>query len=130
MDQRHAPDRPAVPAGNSARDRAQSDPRAFPRRLCDVARLLQDAGMTSATVEPVVDEFLSRQRAMYAGGSTEPVAEMLADCVVWHVPGTSPIAGDHVGREEVLAYFRRRRELAGGGAAGRQARRDRPVCGA
>jgi len=70
--------------------------------------------MTSTTVEPVVEEFLSRQRAMYAGGSTEAVAQMLADCVVWHVPGTSPIAGDHVGREEVLAYFRARRELAGG----------------
>ncbi len=49
---------------------------------------------------------------MYAGGPVEPVAELLADDIVWHVPGTSPIAGDHRGREAVIAYFERRRTLA------------------
>ena len=49
---------------------------------------------------------------MYAGGDVEPVAELLADDVVWHVPGTSPISGDHVGKASVIAYFERRRELA------------------
>ncbi len=58
-------------------------------------------------------EFLSRQRHMYLGGPVEPVAQMLAPDVIWHVPGTSPIAGDHTGRADVLAYFARRRELAG-----------------
>jgi acyl-CoA thioesterase FadM/ketosteroid isomerase-like protein len=62
----------------------------------------------------VVDEFLARQRAMYAGGDLAPVEELLADDVVWHVPGTSPIAGDHRGREAVIAYFEHRRALAGG----------------
>ena len=49
---------------------------------------------------------------MYAGGAVEPVAELLAPDIVWHVPGASPIAGDHRGRDAVIAYFRRRRELA------------------
>ena len=49
---------------------------------------------------------------MYGGGPVEPVAELLAEDVVWHVPGTSPIAGDHRGREAVIAYFERRRALA------------------
>ncbi len=49
---------------------------------------------------------------MYAGGDLEAVAELLAPDVVWHVPGGSPIAGDHHGREAVLAYFERRRALA------------------
>ncbi len=49
---------------------------------------------------------------MYAGGDVEPVAELLAPDVVWHVPGTSPIAGDHRGRDAVIAYFERRRALA------------------
>lgn len=49
---------------------------------------------------------------MYAGGDVEAVAELLADDVVWHVPGSSPIAGDHRGREAVVAYFERRRALA------------------
>jgi len=62
----------------------------------------------------VVDDFLARQRDMYAGGDLEPVNELLADDVVWHVPGTSPIAGEYRGRDAVVGYFRRRRALAGG----------------
>jgi uncharacterized protein len=65
-------------------------------------------------VKAVVDEFLTRQREMYAGGDLAPVEALLAEDVVWHVPGTSPIAGDYRGREAVSGYFRRRRELAGG----------------
>src|SRR3954462_10249041 len=65
----------------------------------------------------VVDEFLARQREMYAGGDLAAVEELLAEDVVWHVPGSSPIAGDHRGRESVTAYFRLRRELAGGAMA-------------
>jgi uncharacterized protein len=49
---------------------------------------------------------------MYAGGDVGAVAELLAEDVVWHVPGTSPIAGDHAGRAAVIAYFERRRALA------------------
>lgn len=64
--------------------------------------------------EAVVEEFLARQREMYAGGDVAPVEELLAEDVVWHVPGSSPIAGDYRGRAAVTAYFRRRRELAGG----------------
>jgi ketosteroid isomerase-like protein len=63
--------------------------------------------------EELVAELHRRQREMYAGGPTAPVAELLAEDVVWHVPGRSPIAGDHRGRDAVIAYFRRRRELAG-----------------
>jgi hypothetical protein len=66
------------------------------------------------TVKAVVDEFLTRQREMYAGGDLAPVTELLAEDVIWHVPGTSPIAGEYCGREAVIGYFRRRRELAGG----------------
>jgi YbgC/YbaW family acyl-CoA thioester hydrolase len=62
----------------------------------------------------VVEEFLTRQREMYAGGDLAPVTELLAEDVVWHVPGSSPIAGDYRGRDAVLEYFRLRRELAGG----------------
>jgi acyl-CoA thioesterase FadM/ketosteroid isomerase-like protein len=62
----------------------------------------------------IVEEFLARQREMYAGGDAAPVEQMLDEDVVWHVPGTSPIAGDYRGREAVAGYFRRRRALAGG----------------
>jgi hypothetical protein len=60
----------------------------------------------------LVAELHRRQGQMYAGGSIDPVLELLAEDIVWHVPGTSPIAGDHRGRQAVAAYFERRRELA------------------
>jgi uncharacterized protein len=67
-----------------------------------------------AEANTVVEKFLTRQREMYAGGDLAPVEELLAEDVVWHVPGWSPIAGDYRGREAVTEYFRLRRELAGG----------------
>lgn len=63
--------------------------------------------------EELVAELHRRQGEMYGGGAVEPVARLLAPHVVWHVPGTSPIAGDHRGIEEVIAYFEKRRRLAG-----------------
>jgi uncharacterized protein len=60
----------------------------------------------------VVREFHERQRRFYAGGDAEPLRAMLADDVVWHVPGRNPLAGDHRGIEAVMDYFARRRDLA------------------
>jgi ketosteroid isomerase-like protein len=60
----------------------------------------------------LVAELHRRQAKMYAGGPVEPVAELLAESIVWRVPGNSPIAGEHRGVETVLAYFAKRRQLA------------------
>lgn len=49
---------------------------------------------------------------MYAGGPVDSVVELLAGDIVWRVPGHSPIAGDHRGVEQVVAYFELRRQLA------------------
>ena len=62
----------------------------------------------------LVDELHRRQGEMYAGGPVEPVLELLDPKIVWHVPGHSPIAGDHRGRDAVLRYFTLRRKLARG----------------
>jgi acyl-CoA thioesterase FadM/ketosteroid isomerase-like protein len=64
--------------------------------------------------EAVVGEFARRQREMYEGSPVEPLLELMAEDIVWHVPGTSPIAGDYRGRLAVLDYFQCRREMAGG----------------
>ena len=61
-----------------------------------------------------IDKFMSLQRAMYAGGDLDALRDLLAEDVVWHVPGRSSIAGEHRGRDAVLEYFRRRRDIAGG----------------
>jgi uncharacterized protein len=69
--------------------------------------------MTAATSSlELVAELHRRQGEMYAGGSVDPVIELLAGDVVWHVPGGSPIAGDHRGVSQVVAYFEKRRRLA------------------
>jgi uncharacterized protein len=60
------------------------------------------------------EAFSRRQSEMYRGGDAEAVRELLTPDVVWHVPGASAIAGDHRGRDAVMAYFQRRRALAGG----------------
>jgi Protein of unknown function (DUF2867) len=60
------------------------------------ARAARVHGVTEVPeAKAVVDEFLRRQREMYAGGDLAAVEELLAPDVVWHVPGTSPIAGDY-----------------------------------
>jgi ketosteroid isomerase-like protein len=60
----------------------------------------------------LVLEFHDRQNRFYGGGEQGPVGALLSDDVTWHVPGHSALAGDYRGRNEVLRYFARRRELA------------------
>jgi hypothetical protein len=60
----------------------------------------------------LVDELHRRQGEMYAGGSIDPVLELLSPDIIWHVPGKSPIAGHHRGIGQVIDYFEKRRRLA------------------
>jgi ketosteroid isomerase-like protein len=61
----------------------------------------------------LIDRLHAALGAFYAGADAAPVRELLTDDVEWHVPGTSSIAGDYLGIEAVLEYFRKRRDLAG-----------------
>jgi ketosteroid isomerase-like protein len=60
----------------------------------------------------LIRDFHAAQNRFYAGGDQETVRAMLAPDVAWHVPGRSALAGDYVGRDEVLRYFAGRRKLA------------------
>ena len=40
--------------------------------------------------------------------------ELLSEDVVWHLPGSGPLAGEHRGRDAVLAAMRRFEQLSGG----------------
>lgn len=53
------------------------------------------------------------QGAFYAGGSAAPLRELLTNDVVWRVPGQNAIAGVYTGIDAVMAYFARRRDIAG-----------------
>jgi ketosteroid isomerase-like protein len=53
------------------------------------------------------------QGAFYAGGDAGALEAVLSEDVEWHVPGDNAIAGTYLGRDAVMAYFARRRDLAG-----------------
>lgn len=63
----------------------------------------------------VVRRFHAEQARVYSGsGEAGGVRDLLADDVVWHVPGASAIAGEHRGVEAVLAYMDARRRIMDG----------------
>jgi ketosteroid isomerase-like protein len=62
---------------------------------------------------PNVDR-VRRTYGAFNNQDLDAVAELLADDVVWHVPGRSPIAGDHHGREATLGYLGGLADLTGG----------------
>jgi ketosteroid isomerase-like protein len=64
--------------------------------------------------EQVLRRLHEAQGALYSGGDADAVRDVLTDDIVWHVPGRNVIAGEYRGLEAVLAYFQRRRDLAGG----------------
>ena len=50
----------------------------------------------------------------FAKGNQEVLDELIADDIVWHVPGNNPLSGDHVGKASVFTLFGRIVELSGG----------------
>jgi [ribosomal protein S5]-alanine N-acetyltransferase len=72
-----------------------------------------DGAASPLSAAQIVDAFYAVQRRFYAGEPVdEELAQFLAADIAWHVPGHNVIAGDYRGRDEVIAYFRRRRDLA------------------
>jgi ketosteroid isomerase-like protein len=47
-------------------------------------------------------------------GDAAVLMELLADDVVWHVPGKNLLSRDYVGKAEVAGFWTRARELSGG----------------
>lgn len=66
----------------------------------------------------VVRRFHAEQAGLYAGSGGDAgsggLRDLLAEDVVWHVPGASAIAGEHRGVEAVLAYMDARRRIMDG----------------
>jgi uncharacterized protein len=50
-------------------------------------------------------EIVRRGYDAFNNGDTSALAALIAENVVWHVPGRSSIAGDYHGRETTFAYF-------------------------
>jgi ketosteroid isomerase-like protein len=47
-------------------------------------------------------------------GDAAALMDLLADGVVWHVPGRNLLSRDYVGKSEVAGFWARARELSGG----------------
>jgi 2'-5' RNA ligase len=76
-----------------------------------------ELGSAPGAADPlsVVRRFHAAQAGVYAGSDgVDGVRDLLADDVVWHVPGASAIAGEHRGLEAVLAYMVARRRIMDG----------------
>ena len=60
--------------------------------------------------EEILRRFLDAQQR----GDAALLNELLADDVVWHVPGRNLLSRDYHGKAEVFGFFARARELSGG----------------
>ncbi len=67
--------------------------------------------MTHPNEELIGRWFLSQVR-----GDPEAFRALLADDVVWHVPGRNLVSKDYRGVDEVIGFLARVRELSGGSA--------------
>jgi ketosteroid isomerase-like protein len=92
---------PAASTGRSVRPRADRLRGAAP-----VQTMNRDAAIG------LLDRLHEAQNELYAGGSGAALRQLLAPSVTWTVPGENRIAGTYRGLEQVLDYFRRRRDLA------------------
>jgi uncharacterized protein len=59
-------------------------------------------------------ELIRQGYEAFGKGDIPAVMEILADDIVWHVPGRSQIAGDYQGPEAVMGFFGKLQELSGG----------------
>jgi ketosteroid isomerase-like protein len=50
----------------------------------------------------------------FAAGDLDALRELVADTVVWHEPGRSPLGGDYKGREGIIELLTKLRELSDG----------------
>jgi SnoaL-like domain len=69
--------------------------------------------MERAAALDLLSRLHAAQNEHYSGGSDAALRRLLAPAITWTVPGDNSIAGTYTGLEEVLGYFRRRRDLAG-----------------
>jgi ketosteroid isomerase-like protein len=59
-------------------------------------------------------EIVRRGYDAFNNGDTSALAALIAENVIWHVPGRSPIAGDYHGRETTFAYLHHLHEFTNG----------------
>ena len=57
---------------------------------------------------------LSRLYEAFDKQDTATLAKLIAEDAIWHVPGSTPISGDHQGHTAIFAFFAKLAELSSG----------------
>ena len=101
----------ACPAGNRTRCVSAIPSDGLPL----AARVTQkgDDAMTRG-VEQANQALIERAYDAFARGDIPTVLDILADDILWHVPGRGSLSRDYHGHAEVLEFFKRFTELSGG----------------
>ncbi len=60
------------------------------------------------------EELLRKGLEAFARGDLDTVKEILAEDIVFHVPGRGMISGEYRGRDAVLGFFAKGQQLSGG----------------
>jgi len=78
-------------------------------------KTLRIQGMTSiASTEHPSAKVVRRLYDAFARGDTETTKSCFTHNATWHLPGRSPIAGDHQGVDAIFRFLGKLRELSGG----------------
>jgi ketosteroid isomerase-like protein len=78
----------------------------------DFTAVGDEATAASAKSLELIAELHRRKAKFYAGGPAGPVADLLADDIVWHVVGESPLADVYRGWDAVLQGLSTAREMS------------------
>jgi uncharacterized protein len=60
------------------------------------------------------EDLLRRGYAAFGAGDLDTVMQLFAEDISWHIGGSSQVAGDYHGHQEVIGFFGRLIELTGG----------------
>ena len=60
------------------------------------------------------EELVRRGFDAFAKGDVDTLRQLFDQDAVWHVPGRSPLSGDHRGMDAILGFLARTMELTGG----------------
>jgi uncharacterized protein len=60
------------------------------------------------------EELVRRGFDAFSKGDLDSLRDLFDPDAVWHVPGRSPLSGDHRGVDAILGFFARTMELTGG----------------
>lgn len=83
----------------------------IPQQITRIVDQLPNGGLHMS--ENITDTIKTSYDA-FEKGNLDPLMSLLADNVRWHVSGGSPLAGDYIGKAEVLEFFGKMMQLYGG----------------